>query len=515
MALNDITINKGRGGLSRPLEGTDYVSGLLVYTGATLPSGFDSSNRIKIVYSVQDAEDLGIVNTHSGETKSAAKVVCGGTPAAGNTVKITYTGIDGLETVLDTYTLLTADAVSTTTAAAALAVAINAGTVTHGFTATSSTADLIITTKGGEGIFPNTGTPYACTVTGGGITGTVTQPTGSGSTVLGVASDIDIQHYHISEFFRQQPKGKLYVGLYATADFGTFASITLMQNYAAGTINQLGVYSKSASFATSQVNGIQSVLTTLEGLHKPMVAILGAELSTTTSLATLTDNLHTLSDPQVSVCIGQDGAATGYHLWKATGKSITNLGEMLGTVALSKVSDSIAWLGKYQVASTELDTVAFCNGQNFNDLSDSQITALDTQGFCFLRKINDLAGTFHNRPYTAVSLTSDYCFIHSNRTIFKCIKNVRATVLPAVGSPIKVNSDGTLSADTINYFKSLTAQGLDVVVRAVELSDYAALIDDSQDVLSSGLLEITVQLVPIGVADFITINIGFTDVITQ
>ena len=61
MALNDITINKGQGGLGRPLEGTDYVSGLLFYS-ASLPSGFDSSNRIKSIFSVAQAEDLGITN---------------------------------------------------------------------------------------------------------------------------------------------------------------------------------------------------------------------------------------------------------------------------------------------------------------------------------------------------------------------------------------------------------------------------------------------------------------------
>ena len=77
-------------------------------------------------------------------------MVVGGTPAAGDTVKITYTGILGLETVLSTYTLTSADAVSTTTATAALAAAINAGTQTHGFSATNNTASLLVTTKSGE-----------------------------------------------------------------------------------------------------------------------------------------------------------------------------------------------------------------------------------------------------------------------------------------------------------------------------------------------------------------------------
>lgn len=512
--LNGITINKGQGGLGRPLEGTDYISGLLFYS-ASLPSGFSSNDRIKIVYSVEEGEALGILDTHVGETAAVAKNVIGGTPAAGNTIKITYTGIEGLETVLATYTLTSGDAATTTTAAAAIAAAINAGTVTHGFSATNSTNSLLVTTKGGEGIFPNSGTPYASTETGAGMTSTWTQPTGSGSTVLGVASDIDILYYHVSEFFRLQPKGKLYVGVYATSDVGTFASVTLMQNFAQGAIKQMGVYYKSTSFATSACTALQAQCTALEAVHKPLVTILGGEISGTTNVSSITADLHLLTAPQVSVTIGQDGANNGNHIFKATGKSVTNVGEMLGAVALSSVSDSIAWFGKFQVSTTELDTLAFANGELYTTVSDLTVTGLDTLGYCFLRKVMDLGGSYHNRPYTCVSLTSDYAFIHSNRTIYKAIKNIRTTVLPSVASPIKVLADGTLSPDVINYFKSLGAQGLDVLLRNNEISNYAVIIDPAQDVLSTGILEITAQIQPIGVADFIEINIGFVTSITS
>lgn len=508
--LNGITINKGQGGLGRPLEGTDHISAMLFYTDATLPTGFDSSNRIKIIYSVEEAVDLGITNTSLGETRAVAKIVIGGTPAVGDTLKGTYTGINGVVTYLPTYALVSGEESSTTTAAAAWVAQINANTINTGFSATNSTNTILITTKAGEGVFPNSGTPYAATVTGG-STATVTQPTGSGSTVLGVASDINILHYHISEYFRLQSKGKLYVGCYATSDFGTFASITLMQNYAQASIKQMLVYHKGTAFATSQCNGIQSVCTTLETNHKPIWnVILAGEISGTANVNTVTTNLHTLSAPNVQVCIGQDGANQGYKLFKATGKSITNGGEMLGATSLARVNESIAWFGKFQVSSTELDTIAFANGQEFTTVSDGVVTNLDSYGYCFLRKVPGLTGTYHNRPYTCVSLTSDYAFSYSNRVIYKCIENVRATVLPAVASPIKFNTDGTLSGDTVNYFKTLAAQGLDVVLNANEISAYETIIDPEQNVISTNTLEITVKILPLGVADFITINIGFT-----
>jgi hypothetical protein len=511
MALNDITIVKGSGGLGRPLEGTDYVSGLLFYS-ATLPSGFSANDRIKTVFSVQDAEGYGILDTHVGETQAVANILLTGSASAGDQIEISYLGIDGTVVVLPYYTLSVSDATSLTTAALALVGAINAQTVNTGFTAAAMGANVIVTTKGGEGVFPNSGTPYSCSIiTSGMLSSTVTQPLGTGNTVLGVASQNDIMHYHVSEYFRMQPKGKLYIGVYATADYGTFNSITLMQNYAQGEIKQLAVYENHTAFTTAATNGIQSVLNTLETNHKTISSvILGAEISATADISTITSNLHTLSNKNVSVTIAQDGANVGYHLFKATGKSITNAGQVLGSISLAKVNESIAWFGKFQVATTELDTLAFANGQLYTSVSDGTITSLDSYGYLLLRKVTDLNGSFHNRPYTCISITSDYAFIYSNRTIDKAIRNMRATVLPSLGINVKVNVDGTLTEDAINYFKSLAEQGMDNLQRANEISNYAVIIDPAQDVLATSTLVITVQIQPTGVADFITINVGFT-----
>jgi len=330
------------------LPGTDYVSGYIHYYTGTLPSGFTSSDRIKKIFSVADAEALGITDTHLGETAAVAKIVIGGTPAIGDTLAVTYTGIDGLETVLSAYALVAGEETTTTTAAAAYAAQINALTQTHGFSASNTANSLFITTKGGEGIFPNSGTPYAATVTGAN-TATLTQPTGSGSTVLGVAGFIDIAHYHISEYFRIQPKGELYVGFYAQETTYAFADMTTMQNFAQGAIRQFGVYEKNVAFSAAQCAALQAVCTANEAVYKPFQAILNAEISGTASVASLAD-LSTQTAPNVSVTIAQDGANEGYHLFKAQGKSIGTVGAMLGAVSFAKVSESIAWVSKFNMA---------------------------------------------------------------------------------------------------------------------------------------------------------------------
>ena len=60
MALNDIKFIKGQGGLGRPLAGEDHISGYVqYYTDGNLPSGFSPTDRIKQVFSLQEAEQLG------------------------------------------------------------------------------------------------------------------------------------------------------------------------------------------------------------------------------------------------------------------------------------------------------------------------------------------------------------------------------------------------------------------------------------------------------------------------
>lgn len=511
MALPNINFVKSTSGLGRALPGTDYVSGYAHYypSGGTLPTGFTSSDRIKKIFSVADAETLGITDTHLGETKAVAKMVVGGTPAVGDTVAITYTGILGIETVLSTYTMVAADVVSTTTAAAALAAAINAGTQTHGFSATNSTASLLVTTKGGEGIFPNSGTPYASTITGG-TTGTWTQPTGSGSTVLGVASWIDTLHYHISEYFRIQAKGELYVGLYEEeASTYTFAALTLMQTYAVGAIKQMAVFEKNVAFAAAQCAALQAIATANEAVYKPLQIMLNAEISATGSVATLVD-LSTQTAPNVSVCIAQDGANAGYYIYKATGKSVGSVGAMLGAVSFAVVSESIAWVGKFNMAlGAELDTIAFSNGQFYTALADSQFESLNNYSYVFLRKIVNIAGSYWSDSKTTVTPTSDYSTIENNRVYQKITRVVRANMLPALSSPLKVNADGTLTNATIGYFETLANNPLVQMEADNELSAHKIIINPAQDVLATSTLELTLQNVPLGVARIIKVNVGF------
>jgi hypothetical protein len=501
MSLPNITFNYGQGGLGRALPGNDYISGMM-FVNSSLPSGFSSTSRIKKIFSLSDAVALGINDLYSDETKATATYTVSTAGAVGDVVTVTYTDYNGTAITLCEYTLVTGDTSTTTTAATAIKNAINALTNTHGFTADSSSAVVTVTTKAGEGIFPNTGTPYAYT-TSGTFAATVAQ-----KVVTGVASKRIIEYYHVSEFFRLQPQGVLYVAYYGTY---SASNVALVRDFANGEIRQMGVMNDlSTSWSTSQVTALQTQATNSQALYKPMSILYAPEISATTNVSALTD-ITGLASKNVSVIISQDGGGFGYKLWKTTGKSISDLGAKLGAVALSLVSESIAWVGKYNMSDgTELETVAFSNGQQFNDIADSLLTTLNNYGYMFLRKLIGITGSYNTPPTTATLPSSDYHFVYSNRTIDKATRGVRTQLLPEVSRPITLNSDGTMTNAFIAYMEGQAGLALDQMVRAGELSAFDVTINPSQNVLSTNNITVAISLLPVGVADFITINIGFT-----
>ncbi len=386
MALNDVTFIRGEGGLGRPLPGEDHVSGLVQYiANANLPAGFSTSDRIKTVFSIAEAEALGIIE---------------------------------------------------------------------------------------------------------------------GSATLGVL------WYHINEYFRIQPEGELYVGLYDTTAID-LSVIELVQTFANGRIRQIGVFN-TATFATAAVTALQASATTLEANHMPLQVLYAADISATSDLSTLTD-LRTLNAKNVSVIISEDGGAAGAALAVSTTKSVTTLGATLGAASVANVNESIAWVAKFNMTDgVELNVINFANGDLVQDSAPAALAAIKTKGYVFMRSHVGLAGTYHEDSDTAIVSTSDYAFIENNRTIDKAVRGARTFMLPNLSSPILVNADGTLTEDVIATFKNDVARSLDQMEIDGEISAYKVIINPAQNVLTTSKVVITVQIVPVGVARQIKINIGFT-----
>lgn len=507
MGLNNITFVLGQGGLGRPLAGEDYITGLGFFCADNkLPAGYSTVNRVKQFFSPADAEAAGIKNDYSDATAAAGSVQVTAIGANGDTIDVSVTTPSG---VVDLGTYVKAASETTVSAVgAAIAAIINAGTVTHGFTAINTTGTVAITAPKKYGIYLNTGSKLVTTLSAAAtIAVTLVQFTG------GVASLQAVWHYHISEFFRIQPKGFLWVGFFTVPGSYTFTSeVGSMVTAASGKLRQIGFYKDGAAFATADIIALNSALNTQFGLHKPLIGVYAADISGTADITTMAD-ASVLNSNLVMPVIGQDGGGLGAFLYAIYGKSITDLGAVLGALALASVEEDISWVAKFNMSDgTELDVPAFANGvllSSFGQSLENVLGALQDKAYNFLRKFTGVAGSFNNESRMAVAVNSDYAYSENNRTIQKAVRGVYTSLIPALGAPITLNADGTLTDVSIEYFKTLAETNLFQMERDGEISSFKVDIDSTQNVLSTGQLVIAISIVPVGVARNIIVKIGY------
>lgn len=389
MGQPTITINRGQGGLGRPLTSKDHISGFIMpFVNASLPAGFSTTDRIKIVYSIAELEALGV-------TKAGA--------------------------------------------------------------------------------------------------------------------DTKVLWYHVNQFFAKQPKGKLYVMLLDSTSVD-LASVKTLQYFADGEIRQVAFYNPLSAFSTTTCNTLQTHATTLEGESMPLSIIYAGNFQALANIGALAD-LKALSNKNVSVVIGEDGANEGKALADALSYSITNIGATLGTIALAEVFRNIGHVGRFnQVDGAEFDVPALALGTTttlVKDQSSSSLDSLHDKGYIFLKKYTGYAGTFHNDAPTTIANTSDYATIENNRTMDKAVRGIRSYLLPFQNAPLYVNEDGTLTEDVIALYKNETERALEQMEKEGEISKFSVTINPAQDVLSTSKISIAVKVVPVGVAREIEVNIGF------
>jgi hypothetical protein len=230
--------------------------------------------------------------------------------------------------------------------------------------------------------------------------------------------------------------------------------------------------------------------------------------------------MRALASPRVSVNIGMDKGGTGGALFTSEGYTVSNLGAALAAKAFGETHENIGWIGKFDLSSNdELNGIQFGTGEEFKSQSQTVLDDLTTKGYIYLKKEVGISGSFQQDTPTATLITSDFAYWENQETVDKAVRAVRAKLLPLVNSPLYVATDtGKLAESTIQVFKTEAFAALDQlavdgnisVKESGELDENSVIIDPDQDVLASSEIVVTIQIVPVGVARTITVNIGFT-----
>jgi hypothetical protein len=286
-----------------------------------------------------------------------------------------------------------------------------------------------------------------------------------------------------------------------------------MQVQANGEVRQFMVFSAhgtSASNINADLDAIQAVGVTMANNYTPASTIYAPNIYAISDLSTL-PNTRLRSDRYVSCFIGQDGNALGAELVVASGLAVPAMGACLGTIALAKVENDIAWVGAFNVSNgTEDETVSFSNGALVANVAFNLQTQLDNFGYIFMIKKPGIVGSYFNDSHCAISVTSDYAYIERNRVIGKAERIIYTSYAPLEFSDLFVNPDGTLTGFTISIFKDAITPSMNAMVANGEISAYSISIDPTQNVISTSNINILVKIVPVGIARSITVTLAFS-----
>lgn len=325
-------------------------------------------------------------------------------------------------------------------------------------------------------------------------------------------SNADVFYYQFKYFFEKNPNGFAWV---RCADKGlgtvTFDEIDDLVLVSEGDVRKVSIYNNGndVAFSASHTTNLQTKYAEYENSYTPLqIAYFPLAYSETY------DSFIDLKDS------GNNYGAWVINAWDLSATSeYPAMGVVTGYWAISKVSESIGHVRQYNMVSSVNGTNTFAEYDKFGFRDSSGLISwatldgaagdlLDDKGWNFFRKYAGISGSFINDMSTVSAEGNDFDKVFYNVTLDKISRNVRASVLPEINGEILFNADGTLRDADIHRYSNLCNQALALMEAAGELSAYEVVIDRSQDVASTGTLNITVNVVLNGVAKSVLIKLS-------
>ena len=311
-------------------------------------------------------------------------------------------------------------------------------------------------------------------------------------------------HYHITEFFRMNPEGVLYVMV--KTDTLAATDIATLQTFAGGNIRQVGVFNTTML----AIADVQAACTALEEAHRPLSVVLTYNGGSVTDLSTLKSSTAALAADgmcNVSLLIGCD-ADTALQAALGDFAFCGCIGACIGAISKAHVHESIAWVGNFPLG---LKTPALITGNLIRNIATSDLEALNGNRCIFPVIHAGDADNYFNDSHTLDVDSSDYAYIENVRTIDKACRGIRGKLLPWLNSPLRVDpSNGQLESGMVSFLETTAGEALEEMEKAGEISGYKVEIDPAQNVLATSALEIVIKKVPVGVMRKVTVKIGYT-----
>lgn len=312
-------------------------------------------------------------------------------------------------------------------------------------------------------------------------------------------------YYHLREAFRLNPSLVVYLGVYSNENID-YSKIKEVTNVAKGELRQVVVFDPTTELVKTTVTSLQQEATSLESDDKPLSIVYCPKVSDCQRIPDIaTDGYR-----NVSVSVGEDLDSDSIaEDYRGEDLVVTMAGVILGILSLAKVSESIAWVKKF---NTGMGVAGLVDGTKYINMTKTQISDLEAKRVLFAKTYVGYDGVYMNDSYTMDIAKSDYNAIERMRTMDKAARGVRAYLLPYVAGNVEIDaSTGQIAKDSIEVMKNEGNRFLEQMERDGELSGCSVEIDSNQNVLATSTIKVVIQNVPMGVSRNISIEMGYAE----
>lgn len=317
---------------------------------------------------------------------------------------------------------------------------------------------------------------------------------------------------HIRDFYSVAGEGsELWVlpvnPALTTSEIFTNGLLADLQEIAGGRVSVVAIsrYSPTVTsaitegLATDLVGSLGVAQTFLDGQasqNKPMRVLLDGFAYTGDPAAL--KNLRQLTGNRIGVCLGSN----------KVGARNAAMGLLLGRVAataphvnLGRVKDGPATTAQaYLTSAAAVDSLT--TSLTLNQLHD--------KGYIFLRKHYGRGGYYWNDDPMATLATDDYFCLSNGRIIDKAHRIAYATFLDELLDNVLVNEEtGLIVPSTLKYYQGRIERAVDInMTNSGEISGCQAFVDPKQDVLGTSVLNVDLNIVPLGTNRAIKVRLG-------
>ena len=152
----------------------------------------------------------------------------------------------------------------------------------------------------------------------------------------------------------------------------------------------------------------------------------------------------------------------------------------------------------------------FTDGTTIDSKAD-QWDALDDKGYIFFRTFVGRSGYYFSGDNTLTKPTDDFKSLSNGLVMDKAMLLSYGVLVEELSDEVLLSKDGSIHPAIIKGWQTKLESTLQSqMVSQGELSAVKIDIDPKQRVLQTGKVVIGIKLLPVGYADFIEVNIGFT-----